>query len=608
MTQSELPPVVSTKPREVDALDALTHLPPEVAASASFIPVAPGSTPRHDPPFAASRTSPPDLVPARMVNEFMYCPRLGYLMWTDAEWADSYDTVEGRYAHRRVDQQGGDVPTADAAEDRIHARSVWLSAPGERLTAKLDLLEGEGSRVTPVDYKKGARPDVPGGAYLPERVQLGAQALVLRENGYVVDTGVLYFVGSKERVEVPIDAALVEQTRAAVEEFLATSVRPDAPVPLVDSPKCPRCSLVGICLPDEVGMLRREAALTDEDVRRLVPGRDDAVPLYVQRHDVRVGKDGDVLQIKDKTAVLDQVRLQDVSQVSIYGNAQISTQAVHALCERDIPLCYFSGGGWFLGMTHGHGHRNVGLRLRQFEAATDPSRALALAKRFVQGKILNCRTLLRRNAEGLPEAALGDLARMAGRAGRCKAADELLGVEGTAGRFYWGHFTRMLKPQGGRSWVFDMHGRNRRPPKDPVNALLSFGYSLLAKDWTLTLLAVGFDPYLGFFHTPKYGRPALALDLMEEFRPLIVDSVVVTAINTGVIQADDFVARAGAYALKQAARGRFIEAYERRMDQLVTHPIFGYRIGYRRILEVQARLLGRFLGGEIPRYPMFRTR
>jgi CRISPR-associated protein Cas1 len=586
----------------------MTHLPPEVVASASFIPVAPDSTPRHDPALPASRTTPPDLVPARMLNEFVYCPRLGYLMWTDAEWADSHDTVEGRYAHRRVDQEAGAVPLAAEAEERIHARSVWLSAPGERLTAKIDLLEGEGACVTPIDYKKGVTPDVPGGAYEPERVQLAAQALVLRENGYTVDTAMLYYVASKTRVPVPIDEALVARTRQALEQFVAVSALAEAPLPLVDSPKCPRCSLVGICLPDEVGLLRREAALTDDDVRRLVPGRDDAVPLYVQRHDVRIGKDGDVLQIKDKTSVLDQVRLQDVSQVSIYGNAQISTQAVHALLERDIPLCYFSGGGWFQGLTQSHGHKNVLLRLRQYDAAREPDRALALAKRFVQGKILNCRTLLRRNAEGLPANALADLARMAGRAGRCKLAEELLGVEGTAGRFYWEHFGRMLKPLAGQEWAFDLHGRNRRPPRDPVNALLSFGYSLLAKDWTLTLQAVGFDPYLGFFHTPRYGRPALALDLMEEFRPLIVDSVVVTAINTGVVQADDFVHRAGACALKQAPRGRFIEAYERRMDQLVTHPIFGYRIGYRRILEVQARLLGRFLAGEIPRYPMFRTR
>jgi CRISPR-associated protein Cas1 len=130
----------------------------------------------------------------------------------------------------------------------------------------------------------------------------------------------------------------------------------------------------------------------------------------------------------------------------------------------------------------------------------------------------------------------------------------------------------------------------------------------LAKDFTVILQAVGFDPFLGFYHRPRYGRPALALDLMEEFRPLVADSVVLSAVNTGIVQRSDFTGRGGAVFLSEAGRGRFMRLYERRMDELVTHPIFGYRISYRRVLEVQARLLARFLGSEIPEYPGFLTR
>src|SRR6478609_6391614 len=155
---------------------------------------------------------------------------------------------------------------------------------------------------------------------------------------------------------------------------------------------------------------------------------------------------------------------------------------------------------------------------------------------------------------------------------------------------------------------FDLDGRNRRPPRDPVNALLSFCYSLLSKELTLAIRAVGLDTMLGFYHQPHFGRPSLALDLMEEFRPVIADSVVIGAINTGVIQHDDFVRAAGAVALTPPARKRLILAFERRMDQLVTHPVFDYRISYRRVLEVQARLLSRVLLGELPRYPEFRVR
>jgi CRISPR-associated endonuclease Cas1 len=155
---------------------------------------------------------------------------------------------------------------------------------------------------------------------------------------------------------------------------------------------------------------------------------------------------------------------------------------------------------------------------------------------------------------------------------------------------------------------FDFKGRNRRPPRDPVNAMLSLAYAMLAREWTATVQAVGLDPYLGFFHQPRYGRPALALDLMEEFRPLIADSVVLTAINNGEVRVVDFLERMGAVAFTPEGRRRFIETYERRMGQEITHPVFGYQISYRRVLEVQARLLGRYLVGEIPEYPAFTTR
>jgi len=156
--------------------------------------------------------------------------------------------------------------------------------------------------------------------------------------------------------------------------------------------------------------------------------------------------------------------------------------------------------------------------------------------------------------------------------------------------------------------VFDLEGRNRRPPRDPINALLSFAYSLLTKELAHTIASAGIDPLLGFFHQPRFGRPALALDLMEEFRPIVADSTVISAINNGVVTSSDFLEHPTGVALKSYGRKRFILAYERRMDQLVTHPVFGYRISYRRVLEVQARLFGRFLLGEIPSYPEFRTR
>ena len=282
---------------------------------------------------------------------------------------------------------------------------------------------------------------------------------------------------------------------------------------------------------------------------------------------------------------------------------------MEAALGRGIPICYFSFGGWFYGMTAGLWHKNVELRRLQYRSAESPVSGLALARAFVATKIRNCRTFLRRNAEDVPVQAFDMLRRLAEETESCDGAASLLGIEGTAARVYFENFPRLLKrPDDDGNLAFDFEGRNRRPPRDPINALLSFAYSMLAKDLTVILQSVGFDPFLGFYHRPRYGRPALALDMMEEFRPIVADSVVLNAVNTGVIQRGDFVGRAGMVALGEAARGRFLYLYERRMDELVTHPVFGYRISYRRVLEVQARLLARYLAGEIPDYPGFQTR
>jgi len=163
-----------------------------------------------------------------------------------------------------------------------------------------------------------------------------------------------------------------------------------------------------------------------------------------------------------------------------------------------------------------------------------------------------------------------------------------------------------LHGQSEFSFAFDQ--RNRRPPRDPVNALLSLTYSLLSKDCTVAAYAVGFDPYVGFLHQPRFGRPALALDLMEEFRPLVADSVVLSLINNRMVTPADFVWAGRSVNLKPAARKQVFLAYEKRMAAVITHPVFGYKVSYRRAVELQARLLAKCLTGEIEQYIPFMTR
>lgn len=561
------------------------------------------------------------LLPARMVNEFAYCPRLAYFEWVDGVFADNAETAEGRFHHRRVDQaptrKSRKAEAEDSTETAIHQRSVWLSSERLGVTAKIDLVEADSAdeaggagrqrRVVPVDYKRGKRPHSPQGAWEPERVQLCVQGLLLQEQGYACERGVLYFVGSRERVEVPFDEALVARTQELLEGMRAMTHVAVAPPPLIDSPKCPRCSLVGLCLPDEIGWLRGSQDGEAPALRKLVPANDDALPLYVQTPGARLGKDGDCLIVKDHNEVLGEARLVETSQVVLYGPVQVSTQVVQELCKRGIPLVYCSTGGWFYGMATGLLHKHVELRRRQYAVAADPARCLTLARRFVQAKIANARTLLRRNHRAAPDTVLHDLKRDQVQAGAAESIESLLGVEGIAARRYFSEFAGMLKEAepGAR---FDFDGRNRRPPRDPVNAMLSLLYAMLAREWTVTLQSVGLDPYLGFYHQPRYGRPALALDMMEEFRPLIADSSVLTAINNGEIRTTDWIERMGSVTLTPEGRRRLIETYERRMGQEITHPVFGYQISYRRVLEVQARLLGRYLLGEIPELPPFITR
>ncbi|MFT3792762.1 MAG: CRISPR-associated endonuclease Cas1 [Rudaea sp.] len=222
-------------------------------------------------------------------------------------------------------------------------------------------------------------------------------------------------------------------------------------------------------------------------------------------------------------------------------------------------------------------------------------------------------TQLRRNwkSDDKPERALADLKRIQKQSESAENLEMLLGIEGNAAAIYFAHFRGLLKSISAEDeplLSFDFAQRNRRPPTDPVNAMLSFGYTLLTRTFSVTLQAVGFDPFRGFYHQPRYGRPALALDLMEPFRPLLADSTVIQVINNGEIHPSDFVSVAGSVNMAPDGRKRFIAAFERRLGQEIAHPLFGYRVSYRRLLELQARLLGRFLLGELDDYPNFTTR
>lgn len=586
---------------------------------------------------SAARDRLPDYLPARMVNEFVYCPRLFFYEWVEGLFRESVDTVEGKIQHERVDAKINKLPKPEeTSADTIHSRSVTLSSERHRVIAKMDLVEASEGIVTPVDYKHGAPRETENGLELwpTDRIQLAVQGMVLRENGYRVEEGIVYYAKTRQRVRVPFDEELISQTEHAIADAWQLARAGTLPPPLVDSPKCPGCSLVTICLPDETNLLRispenesRKAVQlklfpgrnghgdeheVEPELRQLITPRDDLRPLYLNAQGARVGKSAEVLQIKDRDDKKVEVRLREICQLNVMGNVQLSTQAVQGLCEAGIPICYFSQGGWFYGITTGLNSKNIFLRRTQFRLAEEEWFALALARQLVAGKIRNQRTMLQRNHVEPSSEALASLKWMAEAVESAKEMDELLGIEGNAARVYFQNFAGMIKVEDDEKdksqFRFDFAGRNRRPPRDAVNALLSLAYSLLVKDLTIACYAVGFDPYLGYYHQLRFGRPALALDLMEPFRPLIADSAVLAAINTRMVVPKDFVQAGPAVSLSPGGRKAFFRAYELRMDTLVTHPLFEYRVSYRRLLEIQARLLARVLEGEIGEYLVFVTR
>ena len=566
----------------------------------------------HLPAPPATGATP--LVPARMVNEFVYCPRLAYLMWSQAEWVETADTVDGRRIHARVDRAGAPLSgpgSQDIDGEKITTRSITLSSERLGVIAKIDIAEVDGDAVTPVDYKRGKRPHVAQGAYEPERVQVCLQALLLEEHGYRAAAGAIWYAGSRERVRVEFTEELRARARDAVSRLRLTVSQRRIPPPLQDSPKCPRCALVSVCLPDET----RALGGSDLAPRPIAVGQDDALPLVVQSQRARISKQGDTLKISDEEQGDVTVRLNELSDLALFGNVSITTPALNALMEREIPVAFHSHGGWFRGLAQGIGHRNVEVRTAQYRASFDDGARLRFARDLVLAKIVNQRTILRRNWRGdanTRKTALTRLQVARRAAGTATRLDQLLGHEGDAAAIYFRAFAELLTPpeSGGCGALepFYFETRNRRPPRDPVNAMLSLAYAMLTRHLTVAIASVGLDPYRGMFHEPRYGRPALALDIMEPFRPIIADSVVLSAINTGEVKPSDFVSGATGTALTSAGRRRFVGAFERRLSQETSHPLFGYRLSMRRLLTLQARLLSRHFLGELARYPHYLPR
>ena len=584
-------------------------------------------------------------LPVRRLHNFIYCPRLFYFQWVENIFQENADTVAGSHLHRNVDKPSKiqDPKELDLPEG-AKLRSLQLQSETLGLIGVVDIIEGTSDGAEIIDYKKGsARRDSEGDrvAKEPDAMQVAAHAMLLKEHGINAVRGAIYYAADKRRVPVEFSEELFSKVRKAIEEARAVAASGHCPPPLKNDARCLYCSAYPICLPNESlwwAKRRKEATVegqlhfgfsghTSDHVRDKIlealdfaaesglkdaptlepprPGGDDSEVLVVQTPGAQIGQRGDQLIVTLKGEDVRKIPGQQVRAIYCYGAVQLTAQAVETCLELGIDVSYFSPAGRFLGLLRGLPVSGVDARRGQYRLFEMPGVRLQLAREIIRAKIHNQRVMLMRNGD-VPDRVAQLMASFRDSTESARDLTGLMGIEGSAAALYFEQFESMLKQRD--DWKFDWRGRNRRPPRDPVNALLSLGYSMLAKELTGVCHAVGLDPFLGFMHQPRYGRPALALDLMEEFRPLIADSVAISLINRGELGPEDFMRNANGMFLTDKGRKPFWEAWFRRLDTEVSHPEFSYKMAYRRMLEVQGRQLWRFVRGEALTYHGFVTR
>lgn len=318
--------------------------------------------------------------------------------------------------------------------------------------------------------------------------------------------------------------------------------------------------------------------------------------LYLTDYSAKLGINENYLVVKKGSEVIERVPLETLEEISVYGNCQISTQCIHGCLNKDIPIVYYSAGGKYLGRLQASGHISV-KRQRKQACFNESEQALELAKRIVGAKIHNQIVVLRRYAISRGEELSDDYNYMSilkRKTTGAKSIEEIMGYEGNAARSYFGGLNRLVEPN------FHFNGRNRRPPKDPFNAMLSFGYSMLLSELYGKIVAKGLNPYFGFIHQDREHHPTLASDLMEEWRPIIVDSVVMSMVNGHEISVDQFhIEKDDGIYMSHEGMKNFVRKMEIKFNQVVKYlKYIDYPVSFRRAIELQINSFAHVLDNE----------
>lgn len=532
-----------------------------------------------------------DTIRVSALHALAYCPRLFYLEEVEELYTQDAAVFAGRRLHVEIEKQEEET-----------WEELFLESEELGLRGRVDALRTRDGQTIPYEHKRGRsyrdekkQPQ----AWASDRIQILAYACLLESAlGIPIKEGRIRYHADNVLVHVPLDGEGRAAVSDAVQQARSLRASPHRP-PVTDNERlCARCSLAPVCLPEEA----RLAHNREWQPIRLFPQDDERQVIHVLEPGTAVGRTGEQLKITRRNQPVETVPARQVGQVVLHSFAQISTQALHFCADQEIGVHFISGGGRYLGSFDTR-RGSIQRRIRQYAALSNPETCLELARKLVICRGQGQRKFLMRGQRGkiaVPEGlkrAIAQMQILLKQVPKAKSLESLLGLEGNLAALYFGALPFLISEEVASELHFS--GRNRRPPKDRFNALLSFGYALLLKDVMNGILTVGLEPALGFYHQPRSQASPLALDLLEVFRVPLVDMTVVASVNRGQwdVQAD-FEVRGEQVWLSDASRRKLVSLYERRKEESWKHPVTGYSLTYRRLFELEVRLLEKEWSGE----------
>lgn len=525
------------------------------------------------------------------LHALAYCPRLFYLEEVEELYTQDAAVFAGRRLHAELEKQ------EDEDWEELYLESEELGLRG-----CVDALRTRDGQTIPYEHKRGHchrdennQPQ----AWESDRIQILAYAYLIESaKGIAIKEGRIRYHADNVMVRVPVDDLGRAAVREAIEQARSLRQSPYRPPVTENERLCTRCSLAPVCLPEEARLSHNR----EWQPIRLFPQDDERQVIHVLEPGTAVGRTGEQIKIARRGEPVEKIPAQQVGQIVLHSFSQISTQALYFCADKDIGVHLISGGGRYLG-SFDFRRGSIQRRIHQYAALSQPEMCLQLARKLVVCRGQGQRKFLMRGTRGtknVPESlqkAIAQMKLVLKQVPQASSLESLLGFEGNLAALYFSALPYLIHSDVDARLHFC--GRNRRPPKDRFNSLLSFGYALLLKDVMNAILAVGLEPALGFYHQPRSQASPLGLDLLEIFRVPLVDMAVMASINRGQWDARaDFDIRGEQVWLSDTGRHKFIELYERRKQETWKHPVTGYSLTYRRLFELEVRLLEKEWSGE----------